>query len=463
MNVLSDPKALLRDAKRRIVMVLLSIGVGVAAGYGVAAVTPPTYEATGSVLLTGGAARDVFTGQFIDTSIARNLAPTIARLAESREVALAAAAKAQVPAHLVVDRISTEFEQGVQIILVKARAPTAAQAATIANAATHVLIEHVERRRIDGTGSVGAQPLDQAATPTRPILPKPWLNIALGALLGLLAGIGLARARDLLDDKIDNIDELRGVAGVPVLASIPFERRVSSSPIADRPYTPWSEAFVQLRTNLEFLKVDSHPRVVAITSALSDEGKSITACNLAIAVARAGRRVLLIEADLWRPACSRYLGVRSTTGLTTVLTGNVEASRAIVRWGEQGLMYLPAGPRVPNASELLASRTYQEFLRQMRDQYDLVILDLPALLPTADAAVLAGRAQGTILLARHRHTRAKQIRRAVDALAKVNARLIGCVFNMTPRQEAYGYDLEATRLPRPRPGGQPEPEPNHHQ
>ncbi|MEB3369998.1 polysaccharide biosynthesis tyrosine autokinase [Saccharopolyspora mangrovi] len=431
----------------------MSTIVGVAAGFGVAVLIPPTYEATGSVVLNGGAVRDPVTGQFLETSLARNLVPTIARLAESREVGQAAAAEARVPTDMVVDHVSAEFEQGVQIITIKAHAPTAALSASIANAVTHALGQHVEEHPIDGTGSVDAQPLDQATPSMRPILPKPFLDACLGGLLGSLAGIGMARARDQLDDKISDIDELRGVAGAPILASIPFDRRVAKSPLStDRPYVPWAEAFAQLRTNLEFLGVDSRPRIVAVTSAAAGEGKSITSCNLAIALARAGRRVLLIEADLRRPACSRYLGVDGTVGLTNLLAGNVEPEEAIQRWGEEGLMFLSSGWSVPNPSELLASRKCQDFLREMREQYDTVVLDLPSLLPTADAAVLAGRADGVILLARHRHTRAKQIRRAVDALTKVNAHLLGCALNMVPpRQEAkgygYGYRFDQVRRP----------------
>lgn len=464
MSVLSDPAVLLRRAKRRTVLVLLSTIVGVAAGFGVAVLTPPTYEAAGSVVLNGGAARDPVTGQFLETSLARKLVPTIARLAESREVAQAAAAEARVPTDMVVDHVSTEFEQGVQIITIKADAPTAAQSASIANAVAHALAQHVQENPIDGTGSVVARPLDHATPPMRPVVPKPFLDACLGGLLGLLAGIGMARIRDQLDDKISDIDEMRGVAGAPILASVPFDRRVAKRPLStDRPHVPWAEAFAQLRTNLEFLGVDSRPRLVAVTSAAAGEGKSITSCNLAIALARAGRRVLLVEADLRRPACSRYLGVDNTVGLTNLLVGDVKPEAAIQPWGDHGLMFLPSGSSAPNPSELLASRKCRDFLREMREQYDTVVLDLPSLLPTADAAVLAGRADGVILLARHRHTRAKQIRRAVDALSKVNAHLLGCVLNMVPpRQEAngygYGYGFDQGRHPGARRGDAPQPE-----
>ncbi|GDY33547.1 polysaccharide biosynthesis tyrosine autokinase [Gandjariella thermophila] len=443
MKPRSDHTTLIRNVKRRAGMVLLSLGIGVGGAYLATILTPPTYEATASVLLTGGAVRDPVTGQFLDASIARNLVPTIARLAESREVALAAAADARLPANLVVDHVSADYQQGVQIILVTARAHTATQSASIANAITHTLSSQLEKRRIDGTGSVGAQPLDHATPPARPTLPVPLLNCALGGLLGALGGVGLARLRDQLDDKITDSDQLSQAATATTLACIPFERDVKKNPLrSDRPYTPWSEAFAQLRTNLECLATDNPPRIIAITSATSGEGKSTTSCNLAIALARAGRRVLLVEADLRRPRCSRYLGLPSTMGMTSILTADTPPEAAVQTWGEHGLAVLPAGPPVPNPGELLASHQCRQLLRQLREQYDIVLLDLPSLLPIADAAIMTAVADGTLLLARHRHTRMKHIRMAVDTLSNVHARLLGCVLNMSPPTDEYIYGYQ---------------------
>jgi capsular exopolysaccharide synthesis family protein len=449
-------------AKRRAGILLVSLCAGVGGGYAVTVLTPPTYEATASVVITGGAGHeptahitigDLSTGQAFDSSVARNLIPTIARLAESREVALAAATEINMHVNNVVDHISVDSQPNVQIITITAKAGTAAQAATIANAVTHALGLELQRLRLDGTGSIGAVPLDQAMPPAKATLPKPLLNWSLGGLLGLLTGYGLARLRDQLDDKISDVDELRDVTHAPVLASIPFDRRVSKQPlISQRPYSPWSEAFGHLRTNVEFIGVDYPPKVIAVTSPIAGDGKSVTSCNLAIALARAGRRVLLIDADLRRAKCARYLGMDTGAGLTGVLAGHIESESVIQPWGADGLMFLPAGTPPPNPSELLASRMCQDFLRELRDQYDMVLVDLPSLLPVADAAVLAGMADGTILITRHRHTRSKQIRRAVDALTAVNAHLLGCVLNRTPQPDGYGYSYKFDKTPPPENG-----------
>jgi capsular exopolysaccharide synthesis family protein len=438
----SDAIRKLSMARRNAWLLLLSLVAGIAGAQAVTVLTPPTYQATTTVLVTGGTES---VEQLYVANITQDLMPTIARIAESRKVATAAAKAMGLPARHVVRHISADTQEKVQILTLTADAPTAARAADIANAATQALLPHVAGIRHDGMGSLSAKPLDKAKAPSRPVSPRPILNGLLGALLGSLVGIGLARLRTLTDDKVRGVDELREATGAPVLGSIPYDPKVPREPlIVHRPNCAWSEAFARLRTNMEFVDVDSPPRLVAVTSPLPKEGKSNVVCNLAVAMARAGRRVLLVEADLRRPRSTQYLGLAGAEGLTTVLSGNAELAEVVQQLDEDGPMFLSAGPLPPNPGELLASDRCRHFLLGLRECYDVVLLDLPPLLPVADAGVLAGLADGTIVVARYSDTRTRQLRRTLEALTTVNARFLGCVLNMAPSQsESYGYRTDA--------------------
>jgi capsular exopolysaccharide synthesis family protein len=437
-----DGTLMLSMARRNAGLLLLSLVAGVTGAQVVTAMTPPTYQATATVLVTRSAAST----EQLYGDITQDLMPTIARLAESRKVAAAAATATGLPARHVVRHIRADAQEGVQILALTADAPTADQAAAIANAAAQALLPQMAWLRHDGMGSVSAEPLDEATEPSRPVSPKPLLNGLLGAVLGLLAGVGLTRLRALMDDKVRGVDELREATGAPVLGSIPYDPKVPHKPlIVHRPQGTWSEAFARLRTNLEFVDVNSPPRLVAITSPVANEGKSNIACNLAIAMARAGRRVLLVEADLRRPRSTKYLGLVDAEGLTTVLSGHAEPEEVVQQLGPGGPMFLSAGPLPPHPSELLASGKCRKLLSQLRECYDVVLLDLPPLLPYADAGVLAGLADGTIIVARCPDTRTRQLRRSLEALTALNARFLGCVLNTAPSQSSvYGYRTDVT-------------------
>jgi succinoglycan biosynthesis transport protein ExoP len=436
--------------RRNAVLMLLSLLAGVGGAQAVTAFISPTYQASASVLITSSITDKE---QLFLPRNAQTLMPTIARLAESRTVAAATAKAVGLPTAIVANQISANFAEGVQILTLTARAGTATRAAAIANAAVGVLESEVGRMNHGTMDSVWARPLDTATAPAVPVSPKPFLDAVLGALLGLLAGAGLARLRNLTDDKIVAVEDLSEATSAPVLGSVPLDRRVPREPlIVHRPHSDWAEAFRHLRTNLEFVDVDSPPRLVAVTSAVPHEGKSIMACNLAMAMAGAGRSVLLIEADLRQPRAGEYLGAVGGAGLTTVLAGQAELRDVTQQCGEDGLSFLAAGPLPPNPGELLASQRCRALLRQLREHYDAVLLDLPPM-TVADAAVLAGLADGTIVVTRYRGTRIRQLRRSIGALSTVNARLLGCVLNMTPSSSngyRYGYGYGAgAQLPTP--------------
>ena len=323
---------------------------------------------------------------------------------------------------------------------------SAEQAALISNAVAvqfGTTVEALETPKSGNESPVKLSVVDPATVPESPISPKPKLNLALGALLGLALGIGFALLRETLDTSVRTPEDLHEATAATLLGLIAFDPDAKGKPLAALdPRSPRSEAFRMIRTNLQFIDVDRPPRSVVITSALPDEGKTTTACNLAITLGQAGLKVCLVEADLRRPRIADYLGIESAVGLTNVLAGQNDLDDLLVPWNRGLVIVLPCGPIPPNPSELLGSRNMALLLEELEKRFDVVLLDAPPLLPVTDAAVLAQASDGAILVTRHGKTSRAQAAGAVEALGAVNARLLGTVLNFMPARSgssAYGY------------------------
>ncbi|MDG4766075.1 polysaccharide biosynthesis tyrosine autokinase [Solwaraspora sp. WMMD406] len=276
----------------------------------------------------------------------------------------------------------------------------------------------------------------------RPVSPQPVRNLGLGLFLGLLAGVGLALLRGLLDTTVRTVEQVQSVTSAAVLGSIPLDPAARHDPliIGRQTHSPRAEAFRQLRTNLQFADVDKPVRSLAVTSAMPDEGKTTTATNLALAFAEAGSSVVLVEADLRRPQATAYLDMEGAVGLTNVLAGQADLSDVLQAWGDTGLTLLPSGFIPPNPSELLGSQQMADLLATLRERFDVVIVDTAPLVPVTDAAPVAAQVDGTILVGRCAKTTEAHLQSAVAALQAVDARLLGCVLNMTPsRGGVYSY------------------------
>ena len=200
-----------------------------------------------------------------------------------------------------------------------------------------------------------------------------------------------------------------------------------------------AEAFRQMRTNLQFVNVDSPIRVLVVTSPGVKEGKSTTAANLAVTFAETGLRVLLIEGDLRRPRIAEYLGLEGSVGLTNVLAGQVGIKDVLQPWGDSGLTVLASGSIPANPSELLGSHSMQRLIESLKKSFDIIIIDTPPLLPVTDAAVAAVFADGAIVIVRHGKTTRHQLTQALRALDAVEAKILGTVLNMAPVKGVDAY------------------------
>ena len=183
-----------------------------------------------------------------------------------------------------------------------------------------------------------------------------------------------------------------------------------------------------------------------VTSSIPAEGKTTLAVNLALTLAEAGRRVVLIEGDLRRPRVTRYLGMVGGAGLTNILAGTADVKEVLQPFGDGGMSVIAAGPTPPNPSELLSSSHMSELLRILGRENDYVLVDAPPLLPVADASALAVAVDGVLLCVRYGSTRRDQVKQTRVTLDRVGARTLGVVLNaVPPRAElssAYGYGYE---------------------
>jgi capsular exopolysaccharide synthesis family protein len=289
--------------------------------------------------------------------------------------------------------------------------------------------------------------VDDAALPTTPESPVPLRNLGLAALLGLLLGLGAAVIRDSLDSSVKTPEDVADVAKLPVMGNIVFDPKAGKRPLitAVDSQARQVEAFRMLRTNMQFVDVDHDSKVFTITSSVVGEGKSTVAANLAIALAQAGQRVLLMDGDLRRPRLHQFFELEPSVGLTTVLVGKVTLLQAVQPTSVPGLAVLNSGTIPPNPSELLQSESMSDLLLDARTAgYDAIIIDAPPLLPVTDAALLAAQSDGTLLVIRHGRTTREQLRGSMERLRAVGGRPVGVVFNMVTSSSVpgdYGYSF----------------------
>lgn len=204
------------------------------------------------------------------------------------------------------------------------------------------------------------------------------------------------------------------------------------------PRSPISEAYRTLRTNLDFASLDQALKTLVVTSAGVGEGKSTTLANLAVASAQTGRNVILVDSDLRRPTMHQVFGLSNEAGLTTVIMDEeAMAAPPVQDSGIEGLSVLTSGPQPPNPAELVGSKRMSDVIARLAERADQVFFDTPPVVAVTDAAVLATKVDGVLLVVRAGRTRREHARSAVHRLQQINARLVGTV--LTNVQMGAGF------------------------
>ncbi|MGA8761518.1 MAG: polysaccharide biosynthesis tyrosine autokinase [Candidatus Sulfotelmatobacter sp.] len=290
--------------------------------------------------------------------------------------------------------------------------------------------------------------VDVARVPTSPVEPNIPRNLAFAFMLGLTSGVGLAFLLEGLDNTVRTTEQAQMISGLPPLGMIPMGSRTSREGANSkrlviatskeavelitqvRPQSQMAESYRALRTSLLLSNLGAPPKVIMVTSALPQEGKTTTSINCAVVLAQKGVRVLLIDADLRRPSIHKTLGLGPRSGLSNVLTGSATLEQAITRAPIlPNLSVLPAGTPPPNPAELLASTNMRDVLAELGEQYDHIVIDTPPTLSVTDAVVLSPRADAIVLVIRSGQTTKQALRRSRDVLMQVNAKVSGVLLN----------------------------------
>jgi len=435
----------LRILRNRWKLITAMLALGVLAALAFSLLTTPKYAAS-TQLFVSTTGQENTAAAYQGGLFSQQRVTSYSELIQGQQVAqrVVDTLKLPVGAAQVASEVSVNVKTDTVILGVTVTDPSPERARDIANALSQQFTQLVtELETPQGSTSAAAKVtvVQQASLPTTPVVPQTTRNIALGAVVGLLLGIGLAVLRDRLDNTVKDRREVVEATQAAVIGTVPFDSDRPKHPLASfgEGHSSSAEAYRQVRTNLQFLDVDNPPRAMVITSAVPNEGKTTTALNLAFALGESGHRVVLVEADLRRPRLVKYLQLVENVGMTNVLSGTAELDDVLQPTANPAVTVLASGPHPPNPSELLGSSRLQTLLATLRSRYDYIVFDAPPLLPVTDSAVLTAHADGAILVARHGHTERDKLARAAESLRSVDARVLGTILNMVPAKSS-GYD-----------------------
>lgn len=279
--------------------------------------------------------------------------------------------------------------------------------------------------------------VQEAAPPSGPSTFSPVLLAALGMVIGLVAGLGLAFLFENLDDTVHSTEQIRSLASLPILGKIPATSQRDA--VLFRGAMPQEEAFRRLRTNLFALADRSPLQSILVTSAEPNEGKSTTIANLAMAVSQSGRKVVIVDADLRRPSMHKIFNLNNQLGLANVLNQETTLDDALQFSMIPGVQVLTSGPQTANPAELLGLRAMAAIIEQLVEQFDLVLIDTPSLQTVTDAAVLAPMVDGAMLVVARGHARQQSVRAALQQLANVRTVPLGIVVMRGEQDGTYHY------------------------
>lgn len=415
--------------------------IGIALALAASLSSPPQYEAHARLYVstTGGA--PVSNASYQEATASQQIALSLAKLISTEVITERVVRDMQLdlsPTELSSKVDATVEPETVLIDLsVTDTSPTAAR--EIVNGVALEFTDFVDELVLKKSTSVPKPQVTliaPAATPDTPVSPNTNRNLGLGLAAGLALGLVFANVRERANKTIRDTDALDDVVGTPPLGRVGMSRTRSPKPIAligrDRLA---AEGFKEIRTNLVYALGSSPSRIVAVTSAGLREGKTTTVLGIATALADAGHRVVVVDADLRGRDLSDQLGLIDAPGLTEFLEEELAFDDVVYFNALHRVDAIPAGRSSSRSSELLASKTAEKMYRLLGERYDFVIVDTPAVLAYTDAAVVAGRSDGVIVVARYAGVVSADLASAVESLRKVQARILGSILTFAPISE----------------------------
>ncbi|MCX5838621.1 MAG: polysaccharide biosynthesis tyrosine autokinase [Deltaproteobacteria bacterium] len=302
--------------------------------------------------------------------------------------------------------------------------------------------------------------VDAAEIPKFPVSPKKTQNMLLGLIVGLALGIGLAFFLEYLDNTIKTPDDIKERLKIPYLGPVPVLAMAAPDNPGGKPGNPGtreqkpeedliiisspkstaSESYRGLRTSILFSAADAPPRTILVTSAAPAEGKTITSANIAVAMAQAGNKILLIDCDLRRPRMHRVFNVPRDRGLSNILAGTCGIDEAILLTTIPGVDIIPSGPVPPNPSEMLGSQSMFKIIEALRGRYDRIIIDSPPITAVTDSVIISRWVDGVLLVIRAGETHREIIKNGIGLLQSANAHILGAILNgVDMGRDSYYY------------------------
>ncbi len=431
--------------RRHWLFVLVLALLGAAAGLAWAATRTPEYTARAEVIIavtSGQTTGELAQGSNFSQQQARNFAALA-----TREIVLAPVIDRLELETNVADlrrSVSATVPLNTSLISLQAVHPSPQTAADISNAVAQELAHTVTglSPKVDDLqgAPVRAQLVETAATPEAPSSPNITLSAVFGLLAGLILGVAVQVVSEVAVSRIRTTGQLESATNAPVLGVISRDRETAQHPVAvvAAPHSIRAEQVRHVRTALKFISSGKN-RAFVVSSAVSGEGKSTTAANIAAAFAADGASTCLIEADLRRPTLADVLDLSSGIGLSDVIAGEYTIDEALQTWGPHQLHVVTAGSPPPNPSELLGSEDGLEVLRQLHDRFAVIIVDTPPVTAVTDPIVLGRHFGGLVLVVGANGARVSDLRRTMMALTAAEVPLNGTLLNLMKEEEAGTY------------------------
>ncbi len=459
-----------RTTRANLWLLIIGIIIGAAVGFGYASLQPKVYAASSSGYVTVGESGtvDVLSGSSAAKERARSYAAIVSSEAVAQKIKQNNPELSLTTGQIRASLTATAGDNAA-LITVSAQASSPKNAQLLANSALQATADYIKeieqnpgnaQALVNGDSNAAATPpansntvrvipLNNASVNPPLVSPNYQQNTLIGAVIGLVVVYAAIFLRRALDQRIRTRDDATKATGASILGVLPVSEDLNEENIVngDTDDHIAQESIRQLRTNLRFVNVDTPPRSFIVTSAVPGEGKSTVSLSLARSLADAGSPVILIDADLRRPTVAKKLKLDAKVGLTQVLAGQVEIANAVHQLGDSNLFVLPAGRIPPNPSELLGSDKMRQLIKELSEEF-IVVVDVPPLLPVTDASLLSNSVDGVILVGSIGRSHREQMTEASSILKKVNANLFGLVLNRAPRKglgnSYYGFGYAST-------------------
>ncbi len=346
-------------------------------------------------------------------------------------------------------RVRVSLTRNTSLIVLAVRDSNPEQVAAIANEIANLVAQR--GRELLGNDVTFSRyylhVVEPALPATRPVSPRIPLNVAVFMVVGAMLAAGAVLLRDYFDDRVRSADDITHLTGAKTLVSIPPQAAGSSEPLVLRDgLSPVAETYRRLRMHIEHAAAQRPIHTLLVTSAIDGEGKSTTLANLAVVLAQAGKRVILVDTDLRKPTLHTIFQQSNTRGVTTALQAGAESLAShLVPTRVANLDLLPSGPVPPNPAEVIASPHMASLIERLKDHADVVLFDSPALLAVVDPITLARLCDATILVVRSGRLRGNALVSAIDQLAQFQIAPLGVVLNAHKGEPGHFYRASAPR------------------